>query len=178
MGAIALSVFEENTIDSWISYDYYLPYPLECNPWVLFFVTGFLVGFNSNNELWMTEYWVLGEHKHILNIDRFSTNMHNSNFKGFAWVTAQGTNLSFGWGSIQEWGSNNAKTVRYLQWTLSTILYNTEKLSIIRHVLTTSPCKISSNNFERSRCLKLGNNIFLDALILCKYVGWTLHNWS
>ena len=62
----------------------------------------------------MKEYWVPGEHRHILNIDSFNTNMHNSNFKGFASVTAQGTNLNFGWGSIQEWGSIQADTVYVL----------------------------------------------------------------
>ena len=61
----------------------------------------------------MTEYWVPGEHRQILNIDRLDTNMHNSNSKEFAWVKAQGINLSFGWGSIQEWGCIQADTVFY-----------------------------------------------------------------
>ena len=37
--------------------------------------------------------------------------MHNSNFEGFACFRAKGTNLNFGWGSIQEWGSIQADTV-------------------------------------------------------------------
>ena len=31
-------------------------------------------------------------------------NMHNSNFKQFAFFKAKGENFNFGWGSIQEWG--------------------------------------------------------------------------
>ena len=61
----------------------YLPYPLECNPGVLFFVEGFWVGFNSNFELWMTEYWVPGEYRQILNIYKLNTNMQSHDFKGF-----------------------------------------------------------------------------------------------
>ena len=37
--------------------------------------------------------------------------MHNSDFKGFAFVMAKGTNLNFLWGSIQEWGCMQANTV-------------------------------------------------------------------
>ena len=37
--------------------------------------------------------------------------MHNSNFKGFVGVRAKGTNLNFGWGSIQKWGCIQANTV-------------------------------------------------------------------
>ena len=37
--------------------------------------------------------------------------MENSNFKGFAQAKAQGTDLNFGWGSIQEWGCIQVDTV-------------------------------------------------------------------
>ena len=37
--------------------------------------------------------------------------MENSNFKGFGYVRAKGTNLNFGWGSIQEWGCIQADMV-------------------------------------------------------------------
>ena len=37
--------------------------------------------------------------------------MHNIEFKGFTCFKVQGTNLNFGWGSIQEWGCIQADTV-------------------------------------------------------------------
>ena len=37
--------------------------------------------------------------------------MHNVDFIGFTCFRAQGTNLNFGWGSIQEWGCIQADTV-------------------------------------------------------------------
>ena len=86
-----------------------IPYQLECNPGALFFIMGFWVGFNSNFEPWMTEYWVPAEHRPISNIDRLNTNTHNSIFKGFDWFKAQGHNSNFGWGSIQEWGCIQAE---------------------------------------------------------------------
>ena len=71
----------------------------------------FLGGVQFNFELLLIEYRVPGEHRLIYNIGRSNTNMHNSNFKGFACVRAKGTNLNFGWGSIQERGCIQASTV-------------------------------------------------------------------
>ena len=71
----------------------------------------FWMGFNLDFELCMKEYWVPGEHRQILNIGRLCPNMQNTKFKEFASFKAQGTNLKFGWGSIQEWGCIQVDTV-------------------------------------------------------------------
>ena len=75
-------IYSRMTNSSQGKFNFEIPYPLERKPGVLFFVTGFLVEFNSNFELWMTKYWVPGEHRQILNIDRLNTNMKNTKFKG------------------------------------------------------------------------------------------------
>ena len=92
-----------------------VPYPLKCNPEVLFFITGFWMGFNSNFELLLIEYRVPGEQRLIFNIDRSNTNLQNSNVKGFACFMAKGKNLNFGLGSMQKWGCIQVDTVLHLK---------------------------------------------------------------
>ena len=55
VGGLANRMFHDSVIQNMLFFfvrllTNELPYPLECNPGALFFVTGFCLGFNSNFE--------------------------------------------------------------------------------------------------------------------------------
>ena len=74
-----------------------IPYPLDCNPRVLFFKMSFWVGVNSKNP----SISGLFDQK----VDFLTKNW------GFIQEKPQKQDFSISWGSIQEWGCNQADTV-------------------------------------------------------------------